>query len=322
LIRGLVLGKFLPPHKGHLHLISEALKQCDELTVVVGSLQREPIPGELRFQWMKELCNCSVVHLTDENPQFPEEHPDFWRIWKASLQRVHPEPVDVLFSSEDYGDRLASELGARHICVDLARKVVPVSGTAIREKPLSHYQFLPDPVRPYFHRKIVITGAESTGKTITSRHLANRFHTTWAHEYAREYLDSMGRFVQEEDIEQIGMGQIALEDRVRKQANRVFFCDTDLMATVIYSNHYFGDCPSFIPEALSTRIGDFYLFMDIDIPWVEDPQRDAPHLREEFRSRFLGELERSGAEYRIIKGNFHQRLERAVDAVDNYLSNY
>ncbi len=132
----------------------------------------------------------------------------------------------------------------------------------------------------------------------------------------------MGRFVQEEDIEQIGMGQIALEDRVRKQANRVFFCDTDLMATVIYSNHYFGDCPSFIPEALSTRIGDFYLFMDIDIPWVEDPQRDAPHLREEFRSRFLGELERSGAEYRIIKGNFNQRLKRAVDAVDNYLSNY
>ena len=322
MIRGLVLGKFLPPHHGHLHLITEAKKRCDELTVVVGTLKGEPISGELRFRWMQQLCECNVVHLTDENPQYPEDHPDFWQIWKASLQRMHPEPVDIVFTSENYGNRLAQELGATHICIDLERKRVPASGTLIRERPLTYYRFVPEPVRSYFNKKVVITGAESTGKTVTARHLANRFHTVWAHEYAREYLDRMGRFVEEDDIESIGRGQIELEDQMRSQANRVFFCDTDLMATVIYSNHYFGKCPSFIPEALSGRIGDFYLFTDIDIPWVEDPQRDAPHMRNEFRERFLNELHKHGARYEIIQGNFGQRLHRAFECVENYLSQY
>ena len=39
---GLILGKFLPPHNGHLHLCRAAQRMCDELVVVVGSLQSEP----------------------------------------------------------------------------------------------------------------------------------------------------------------------------------------------------------------------------------------------------------------------------------------
>ena len=53
---GLVLGKFLPPHAGHLYLIETALREVDHLTVLVCSLEREPIPGALRFHWMRELA--------------------------------------------------------------------------------------------------------------------------------------------------------------------------------------------------------------------------------------------------------------------------
>ena len=321
--RGLFLGKFLPPHNGHLHLIREARKACDELTVVVGSLPNESVPGELRFQWMKELCpDCRVVHLRDENPQYPEEHPNFWDIWRSSLKRMHPESLDVVFTSEDYGERLARELGAKHVCIDRDRIQFPVSGTAIRQRPLSNYSFLPGPVRPYFNKKIVITGPESTGKTTVARHLANRFFTSWAHEYARQYLDEQGRYVIAEDIPNIARGQIALEDRTRERANRIYFCDTDLMATRIYSEHYFQHCPDFIPESLSQRVGDFYIFMDIDIPWVEDPQRDAPHLRSEFRKRFLEELHRYGAEYAIVGGSFPTRLNKAAEIVEGFLKRF
>ena len=320
MIRGLVLGKFLPPHKGHLHLIKEARRQCDQLTVVVGTLKREPIAGELRFNWMQELCrDCRVVHLVDENPQYPEEHPNFWSIWKNSLIRMHPEPVDLLFSSESYGDRLAREIGATHICIDPDRRAVPVSGTEIRRRPLSNYRYIPEIVRPYFNKKIVITGAESTGKTTTARHLANRLNTVWAHEFAREYLDSMGRYVEVQDIPEIARGQMALEDRMRQLANRAYICDTDLMATIIYSQHYFGNCPEFIPLELRKRVGDFYIFMDVDIPWVNDPQRDAPHLRHEFRNRFLNILEEYNASYAIVRGSFQARLQNAYEIVSTYL---
>ena len=55
---------------------------------MVCSLASEPIPGELRYRWMRELFPFDhVVHLTDELPQAPEEHPDFWALWQASLER-------------------------------------------------------------------------------------------------------------------------------------------------------------------------------------------------------------------------------------------
>lgn len=41
----------MPPHLGHLYLVDFARTFADTLTTVVGSLEGEPIPGELRYQW-------------------------------------------------------------------------------------------------------------------------------------------------------------------------------------------------------------------------------------------------------------------------------
>src|SRR5258708_4010315 len=113
---GMVLGKFMPPHLGHVYLVEFARHCVDALTVVVGSLPSEPIPGELRYQWMRELFpDVNVVHLTDENPQKPEEHADFWNIWRSSLLRVLPGRPTYVFAGEEYGARLAEALGARFI---------------------------------------------------------------------------------------------------------------------------------------------------------------------------------------------------------------
>ena len=128
--RGLVLGKFLPPHRGHQFLCDFARSWTDELTIVVGSLEDEPIAGELRYAWMCELYpDCDVVHLTDENPQYPDEHPEFWDIWKASLERVMPEPPDYVFASEPYGRRLAEVLGAQFVPCE--RDTIPISASEI-----------------------------------------------------------------------------------------------------------------------------------------------------------------------------------------------
>ena len=36
--RGMVLGKFMPPHAGHVYLVEFARRWADDVTVVVGSL--------------------------------------------------------------------------------------------------------------------------------------------------------------------------------------------------------------------------------------------------------------------------------------------
>lgn len=148
---GFLLGKFLPLHRGHVHLIETAQKYVDTLTVLVCSLQREPIPGELRHRWARELFPAvNVQHFAEDVPQYPEEHPDFWNIWRAVIRRYVPTGPDFVFTSETYGDKLAEILGAQHVCVDLPRATFPVSGTAVRQNPLAYQHLLPPPVQAYF----------------------------------------------------------------------------------------------------------------------------------------------------------------------------
>ena len=147
--RGLVLGKFLPYHEGHAHLIRAARARVDELVVLVCSLRRDSIPGALRFRWVRDAHpDCRVLHVVDEVPQEPSEHPSFWPIWVDLIQR-NAGTVDVVFTSETYGDELGRRIGARHVAIDNARASVPVSGSAVRADPIGSWRFIPRVVRPY-----------------------------------------------------------------------------------------------------------------------------------------------------------------------------
>ncbi|HYV87856.1 MAG TPA: adenylyltransferase/cytidyltransferase family protein, partial [Candidatus Polarisedimenticolia bacterium] len=85
---GFLLGKFLPPHNGHVLLCDFARNFVDKLTILVCTLDRDPIPGHLRADWMREMFpNCRVAHLTDDVPQEPSENPQFWETWKAIAKR-------------------------------------------------------------------------------------------------------------------------------------------------------------------------------------------------------------------------------------------
>ena len=74
--RGFLLGKFMPPHEGHLLLCDVATDLVDELTVLVCSRDCEPIPGDMRLHWMKESLGnkARVLHLHREIPQEPHDH--------------------------------------------------------------------------------------------------------------------------------------------------------------------------------------------------------------------------------------------------------
>ena len=55
MIRGLVIGKFMPVHKGHIALINFAAAQCDELIVSMSYTDNDPISFQLRFNWLQEI---------------------------------------------------------------------------------------------------------------------------------------------------------------------------------------------------------------------------------------------------------------------------
>lgn len=317
---GMIVGKFMPPHRGHQHLIDYARRLTRRLTVLVCSLKSEPIPGHIRFEWMKELYpDLNIVHVTDENPSEPHEHPRFWEIWIDTIRRRVPSGPDAVFTSESYGDELARRLGARHVLVDSSRERVPVSATKIRANPFEHWQYMPDCVRPYFVKRVTIVGAESTGKTSLARNLAEHYKTVWVPEYAREYLDNKNAHCELSDITPIAKGQMQSESRLARRSNRVMFCDTDLMTTTVWSDHYFGQCPEWIKRAADGQNHDLYLLTDIDVPWVADPQRDRPRMRDYFHDLFRRELESRQRRFAIINGSFDERFEKAIRAVDDLL---
>ena len=317
--KGLVLGKFMPPHAGHLHLVRTAMTAVDQLTVMVCSIKAEPIPGYLRFGWMKSIfpeASIRVIHVTDENPQAPEDHPNFWSIWLETIDRNCPEGIDYVFTSEEYGETLAKRLCAQHILVDLDRETFPVSGTKVRNDPFGHWDYISEVVRPYFLKRIVLVGPESTGKSTLAKRLAEHFDTICLEEYGREYTDKFGMDLSLEDISNIAAGHLFREEKAALQANRLLICDTDLIVTQIWSEIYFQTCPEWILQVNHSRKYDLYLLMDIDIPWDDDGTREFPHLREFHFRRLKEELVSRNLPFEVISGDYEERFLRAVEIIE------
>jgi NadR type nicotinamide-nucleotide adenylyltransferase len=165
-------------------------------------------------------------------------------------------------------------------------------------------------------KRVVLTGAESTGKTLLAVELARAHHTTTSAEHARLYLETHGGPLTADDVEPIARGQIALEDQAEAAAQTVVFKDTDLLSTVVYARHYYGACPAWIEQAARDRRADLYLLLHADVPWVADgAYRDLPGQRAEIHARFLQALQEIGARFVDVRGAWDERRRTAADAV-------
>ena len=174
--------------------------------------------------------------------------------------------------------------------------------------------------------KIVLFGPESSGKTTLSRHLARYYNTVWAPEFARDYLqkkwNNERKTCQKEDIIPIAIGQMKLENRLAKRADKLLICDTDLLETKVYSEEFYG---GFVDEKLNDAANkneyDLYLLTYIDTPWEADDLRDRPKQRLEMFNAFERALKKHKKKYIILKGNKETRLKNATVAIDEIIAN-
>jgi NadR type nicotinamide-nucleotide adenylyltransferase len=169
-------------------------------------------------------------------------------------------------------------------------------------------------------RKIAIVGPESTGKSTITKQLAKHYQTLWVAEYARYYCEALTGPCTMQDEINMYHGQVALEESVLAMAEKDFiFCDTTFITVKIWSDEMLGSSPQIVLDNLPKRTYDFYLLMDIDLPWQEDPLRDFPHMREHFMKIWHQELRNLNADYVVVSG-VEDRFQNAVKAVDQFLS--
>jgi NadR type nicotinamide-nucleotide adenylyltransferase len=164
--------------------------------------------------------------------------------------------------------------------------------------------------------KIAITGPESTGKSMLAERLAAHYKTLWVPEFARGFIENLNRPYTEEDILTIARGQITHEQELAAQASGYLFCDTELIVTKIWSEFKYGRCHPWILDQIKSNRYYMYLLCDIDLPWIEDPQREHPHKRKELFGLYFRELTRRKFPFRVISGIGISRLENAIRAID------
>lgn len=165
--------------------------------------------------------------------------------------------------------------------------------------------------------RVVVTGSECTGKTTLAAALAAHYEATCVPEFARMFVHQKGAAPDYGDVEAIARGQMALEDQHSAAAADLLIQDTDLLSTLVYSNHYYGECPAWIEEALCERAADLYLLADIDVPWVADgDQRDRSDRRDEMHELFRSALAARDLRFVEIRGSRENRQATALSAID------
>jgi HTH-type transcriptional repressor of NAD biosynthesis genes len=318
--RGLVIGKFMPIHNGHIALINFAAAHCDELIVSMSFTPSDKIDPVLRFEWIKEIFkdqpNIKPAIIADDFDDETLPLNERTLIWAIRMREVYPK-IDLLFSSEYYGAPFAHHLQSEHMLFDEPRIFIPVSATLIRNNPFRYWDFIPTSVRPYFVKKICFYGPESTGKSTMAEKMALYYETTFVPEVARELIISNDITVN--DIIKIGTAQTQRVIEKTKIANKILFCDTDLITTKIYSQYYLNEVPNILNDLENEIKYDLYFLLDIDVEWVADHLRDFGNQRSEMFELFKAELEKRNISYVIINGNYREREEKIKKIIDSIL---
>lgn len=323
MIRGLVIGKFLPIHEGHIALIRFAASQCDELIVSMSYTNADVIDHTTRLDWIRVIFKTSPnITVASVEDNFDDESLSLavrTPIWADIVHKKYGA-IDILFSSEEYGDAFAKNLGAKHVAFDPDRNKYPVSASLIRKYPFQYWSFIPGVVKPYFVKKICFYGPESTGKSTMAIKMAEHFNTLFVPEVARELITSNEFTV--EDIIRIGHAQT---DRIRekvKSANKILFCDTDVITTEIYSNHYLGVIPPILFDLEKVVKYDYYFLFNTDTPWVADHMRDLGEKRLEMYTIFKEALDERNIPYIVVQGNYEEREKFVRDELDKVISTF
>jgi HTH-type transcriptional repressor of NAD biosynthesis genes len=330
---GLVVGKFWPPHRGHQLLLETAAAQVTDLVVLLyANPDSDVMPAAVRANWLRQLYRgddaatgphigttpLRIYALSAADGLPPDSadddtHREFVRQW---LQR-QGIVIDVVFSSEAYGPGFARHLGVAHQAVDEARRQVPVSGSLLRADAAAQARYLHPLVAaqlgvvpPAAVPRVVLLGAESSGKSTLAAALAAAFGTEWVPEYGRTLHEQKHGNLEYDDLLYIARRHAEQEDEAASKARQFLFCDTNAATTALYSYYYFHRCdPALQAMAAVCRQRYAHTFLCAPtVPFEQDGWRGPEALRSFQHGAILLQLDFYQIPYTLLSGTVADRV--------------
>ncbi len=324
---GMYGGSFNPLHLGHVDCIIQAANMCRELYIVLSTgNNRDEIDMRIRYRWIYQLTahigNVKIIVLEDDAPSKKAYTEDYWGNDAQKVKEQIGKPIDIVFCGSDYDEN------------SFWNKCYPdseiyffqrngISSTEIRKNPYKHWDWLPNVVRPYYVKKVLLMGGESTGKSTLTINLANRFNTNYIDEAGRDISERSGTdmMMLSEDFTEILLQHKLNEIKAISSSNKVLFEDTDTLVTQFYMG-FLNDPEIARNKALSDAIDaineyDLILFLEPDVEFVQDGDRSEV-IRDD-RGKYSNEIKKlirdHGKQFVTISGSYQERYEKAVSAV-------
>lgn len=324
----LIIMKAYPFTKGHQYLIDSAISQSEMVHVIITHNTSQTIPGEIRFNAIKETYknnkNVKVYSVSDEGlPAYDyecETIDEFYSYW-VPLVYSEIEDLDVVFTSENYGDDFAKYLGVIHVLVDKDRLNVPISGTMIRQDPFKYWNYIADSMRPFFVKRIAIMGPESVGKSTITKNISYKLETNFVPEYGRMVYENNNNSIKIDDFIPISEGRQKLENYLIKFSKKYIICDTEDITTYIFSKMYCPDEykklePYFLNVLKTKPKYNLYILLKPDCEGVQDGTRNFLEKRWDHYEVIKSYLINYGCNFVEVGGSWKERENEVLRLIN------
>lgn len=321
--KGLTLGKFAPLHKGHQYLFETALKEVDELIIIIYDTSATTIPLPIRANWIRNLYpGVTVIEAWDGPDGYSNERAYEIKEELYVQSLLKGEKITHFYSSEFYGAHMSLSMGAIDRRVDERRVQVPISATKVRENPYQYREFISDIVYKDLITKIVFVGAMSTGKSTIAEALAKTFDTSFVPEYGREYWkkNQVDRRISFEAFDEITTGHIECEEAIILKANKYLFVDTNAITTYMFALDYHGKASVLLTQIAIENASRYDLFFlcDDDIAYDDTWDRSGEQKRKIFHKQIITDLNKRKIPYILLQGSLEARMSKVSRVLSGF----